>query len=618
MANASTWATRAYENSLKQRINQNPEPLVTEEEIKKEANTARAGGYGMVIRDIFTPSDKILKFFYRSIDLKKVILNSLKIKDNMGPNEGHTMKEFNIPITFSMLQDSYSPIARKYRSICLTKGVDPSKTPNDPLPILILVDNGIDLFEIDIFDDEEGRRRPPCKYRCPVLPLLQQFLKLLSQTRQLYYRNKIHCDIRDSNVMINIDRNVLTNPEIKIDHPRLTIIDFDVLTEKETFKTKAKTNLKDNMSCDITSFCFYNKPIEGLFLSIIGNDVTLSKKNKHRNMSRVINELYWYYLPIFCMIYPDISYNTSYEGFIPIFRSKIQKGIDSTMNFNLQKLVDTSDNYGLGFCLLKILALFYFDKQEQVFTNVMDYENRALKDTVELLKKMISFNQDTRISPVNAYTVMEKICENLSNQRVEPMPHLSSIQDPTVISNQASLRIPFQFSRNKSNIKDPIFLYQYLTVVKDKPIFKTSKQIQEKYGMYSSYEDNINLPNSFSSFDEDVQLGMIRESATALKKAIKDKISDDNPDYQKCSDVYRDVFGQPKNSKIVAFFAGRLDNAQEKKPPIKRAFLAYEYMRYIANQHSIPSTSIVGGKRRTMRRKRLSCRSKSLKRRRPL
>ena len=106
MAHASTWATLAYENSLKQ----NPKPhaantqttnthaarearavsnippmpnigsVVTPYEIKKEADTARMGGYGMVIRDIFTPSDKILKFFFRPSDLDKVIGDSLRIK----------------------------------------------------------------------------------------------------------------------------------------------------------------------------------------------------------------------------------------------------------------------------------------------------------------------------------------------------------------------------------------------------------------------------------------------------------------------------------------------------------------------------------------------------------
>ena len=592
MANASTWPT------LKQRINQNPEPLVTEEEIKKEADTARVGGYGMVIRDIFTPSDKILKLFFRPSDLDKVIGDSLRIKNNMGPNEGHEMKRFEIPITFDLLNTRYNPIAKKYKELCLNKRVDPSITPYVPLPILVLVDNGIDLYDIDLY--ETGQRRPSCVYTCPVLPLLQQFLKLLGQTRQLFYKGKIHCDIRDVNVMIDIKRDSLTSPQINIENPRLTIIDFDGLTLKGDYIQKAKTNLQDKRPCDITSFCFYNKPIEGLFLSMIGGNVTLSKNNKHRNMDQVIDEIYSYYLPIFPMIYSDIS--TTYADFAPTFRAIIQEGINSIKNFDLDTLIDTSDNYGLGFCLLKIIALFYFDKRIKIFKNVNEYENAALENTVELLKKMISFNQDTRILPTDAYNAMDQICNHLIAERIEP---LDLFPKPN--------HTPFRFSENHiRNIQDSNKLYEYLMAVKEQRI---SKNIQSKYDVYSRQEDTIPVPNGL----EDDLLTDIREKATILKKDIKDSKGEDDPDYQKCSDVYRAVFGQPKNSKFVAFFQGRLDNAYEKKPDIKRAILAYEYMRSIAeNEQKRAVGALIGGRRKSRKRRQKTRRQKSLKRQRSL
>lgn len=132
-------------------------------------------------------------------------------------------------------------------------------------------------------------------------------------------------------------------------------------------------------------------------------------------------------------------------------------------------------------------------------------------------------------------------------------------------------------------------------------------------------EENINRDLHNEKLNNPENLDNVRQKVIELKGNIKKKLGKDNPDYKMCSDVYRAVFGQPKNSKIVAFFAGRLEHAGEKKPPLARAILVYRFMRAINGENQALSVNTMfGGKRRTMRRKRLSRRSKSLKRRRPL
>jgi hypothetical protein len=196
---------------------------------------------------------------------------------------------------------------------------------------------------------------------------------------------------------------------------------------------------------------------------------------------------------------------------------------------------------------------------------------------------------------------MDQICNHLIAERIEP---LDLFPKPNYT--------PFRFSENHiRNIQDSNKLYEYLMAVKEQRIFKLSKKIQSKYDVYSRQEDTISVPHGL----EDDLLTDIREKATILKKDIKDSKGEDDPDYQKCSDVYRAVFGQPKNSKFVAFFQGRLDNAYEKKPDIKRAILAYEYMRSIAeNEQKRAVGALIGGRRKSRKRRQKTRRQKSLKR----
>ncbi len=355
------------------------------------------GGYGMVIPDIFTHKrGVVLKIFFEANSFYEVLQTIPTLSKTMGYNMGHRTEIYTPRVTYRKFLEVSPDHARRYGELCIENGMlDPSVNPDIHLPIIIMEDNGIDISTLDLQHS----------YACPILLLLQQFEKLLEQTATLYKNNKIHCDIRDANVMINIDRESYSKERlISIINPRLTIIDFDQLMKKSRYERM-----------DTSFYHFYNKPVEGCFLYAF--KLKLPAKNtdidtpQFENIKKCLKE----YVTILFMSYKHvfkIFYNIRTEDQLLNTIIKEMLGYHGIL-YQFKSTVDTTDNFGLGFCLLKILAYFYYNNPEYV-TGLKEKEKEALELTCKLLKSMVDFNVSKRPDPMSSYERMKKICSTLA------------------------------------------------------------------------------------------------------------------------------------------------------------------------------------------------------------
>ena len=253
--------------------------------------------------------------------------------------------------------------------------------------------NGIDIGTLDLKHS----------YTCPVLSVLDQFVKLLEQTNMLYTTGNIHCDIRDTNVMIDINREAYLNNQeatISINNLRLTIIDFDQLIEKTTYKRDMFPSV----------YSFYNKPVEGFLLTdlliIQGPHTNKDMENIQNRINNYVTDLFNYYESVFNIFYNIFTKEKLFDTII----TKMSE-YESTP-YEFQSTIDTTDNFGLGFCLLKILACFYYNPNYRV--KLTESEKHALDQTCDLLKNMVDFNVHMRPTPHKSYTKMQEIYNTLN------------------------------------------------------------------------------------------------------------------------------------------------------------------------------------------------------------
>jgi serine/threonine protein kinase len=314
--------------------------------------------------------DNVTKIFYKQKDLDKIIRIAPLLPEIMGPNEGHRITPYKRRI--------------KGRNI-------PDKTRRN-----LSVGDENDLFAVRMpyLGTTIGRVKSVQAEirRLPILTLITQMRKVLTQVQTLVQHDYIHGDIRDVNVMID----PLTGT--------ITIIDFDLLSRTESF--------------GITGA--YNNPPE-----VMNGRLTNMKKINYVNYSYT------------CFTHFRELYPSKY-----VFRASLMEAVNMNRAFKervggsqfLGSLMATFDSYGLA-CTLLIL-----------FHEIYPGSIRSSKEELKSLLSSIITNQGRPYTEgqLNActdamYAMIHSVLLPLASIDQEGRKKVSEVL-PTVSSIEADLR----------------------------------------------------------------------------------------------------------------------------------------------------------------------------------
>lgn len=194
------------------------------------------GSYGCTVKPAFKNKDEkgnwheypdnITKLFFKESDQEKAYQSQTRIKELL-KNEGLRINKYK----FSDFQGVGLPPT--IRTQCFG-----SKVPEKLYPVR-LPNLGKDMLTYN--EELISKYR-----RIPLKTILEQMNKVIQQTATLYKNGLIHGDLREPNIMIN--------PETG----RITMIDFDLLAEKDIF-----------FQGYFPAFGFYNNPPECLLMDTL-------------------------------------------------------------------------------------------------------------------------------------------------------------------------------------------------------------------------------------------------------------------------------------------------------------------------------------------------------------
>lgn len=389
------------------------------------------GSFGFITKAVRPPgdgekNDNVMKVFGKRNSMNALLQRTKNLSRIMGENEGHRMQRYRPSITYTEIERDapqtaskiidnllkYEPdyatlnnaekLQRRNEIIAELKTVRYKRSSNGTeiklqpyLPILRMPNNGIDLYTL----------QPGKTYYCPIPAFLFQIEKLLSQTKSLFENGYIHVDIRNLNVMINIDiEQYRQQDEIQLEHPRLTIIDFDFLQKIKHYM---------HMHCDM--FRFYNKPPESLLMTGWPTCVDATPEYMQRTKNNYIREIYTAYI-LFWRNHLGIEP----EQFPAYFYEKLtqnHKDMTSTNEPGYDYGRDTLpmiDNFGLAYPLLHAIFCIY---PATIDPSTSDPALQPVRDTIALLKDMADLHYKKRPYPDEAFDRMKAICDPLREAR---------------------------------------------------------------------------------------------------------------------------------------------------------------------------------------------------------
>ena len=201
-----------------------------------------AGGFGVVVQpalafpntvpDPENAPNNVTKIMFRRTGYNRVVKVLPTVKSLL-KNAGHRTTPSATVHTFNALPASLQSNIRKKRGF-------QSVEPDADIYTLRMPYLGIDVHEL-VEEMKQGGKEIRNR---PVLVVLDQVVKLISQINTLVENGYIHGDVRDTNIMVHPLTGVLT------------LIDFDWLKPKDEF---IDSYAKDN------AFGFYSNPPESLF-----------------------------------------------------------------------------------------------------------------------------------------------------------------------------------------------------------------------------------------------------------------------------------------------------------------------------------------------------------------
>ena len=318
--------------------------------------------------------DIYLKDFKTSTSLDKIegyITHGLQSYDNNDPirlkykNNELTEKEVNILLWKGLthvytLIDMIEKVVDHFITVFIRK--------NPRIPALRMPNNGMDIYRLT--EEDRGRIN--------FVELIYQIQKLLGQTAQLIKSGMIHCDIRDSNVMIKMDGI----------NPRLTIIDFDFLQPIDNYPDQSS----------IVIHRFYNKLPECLLDLPVQFDTL---KSASEGQVEEYKEFFYESYRIPLIKYLNIADKASFDTYFNTCQVENKTYIASAEYETIVHTRNCIDNFGLAWPLLKVLCIFFPDVDIHQPDNI-------LSKMIRLMLRMGQFtifdkNMNPRPTPIQAY-----------------------------------------------------------------------------------------------------------------------------------------------------------------------------------------------------------------------
>jgi len=177
-------------------------------------NVLGSGGYGFVL-DPALPNENetgasitfpnyVTKVFKREEDYDDILVKSILLKDIMGENSGHEIKRYTKEYKKRNIPEFKDRLGGK---------------DDDPLWIVRMPKLGISFNNLTKFNPASGTENVVTLRTVPIITIVEQIIKLITQVKNLWDSGWIHGDIRSENIMINPITGIMT------------LIDFDWLRE---------------------------------------------------------------------------------------------------------------------------------------------------------------------------------------------------------------------------------------------------------------------------------------------------------------------------------------------------------------------------------------------------
>ncbi len=438
-----------------------------------------SGTYGFVVKPAIPNkiNDKNVKFpnnvtkiFYRKKNYNDLMKKTQKIKNVIGNNKGQRINSYKKQVTARNLSyDAYDELVKHNLYATRNKNLYAVHMPNLGLDVVSVLDN--EYIKLHKFSFSH---------------ILQQIHKLFSQTYNLYKNQYIHADIRETNVMVNVNTG------------DFTIIDFDWFDSFDGFYNRYRNN-----------FGFYNNPPECLLIDNLDNLIMLTlnvseiTEDKLKNSIINMNKFREYCNRLFRNFqdyWVEVEINEVHELEQKILKDLVNSAKylfeladpdnpeyfiknGNEIKFNKKKFVIDNilpyfDNFGLGLTISTLLSFVYVNYindhlednknslvktlQEGVYlknygnSKIIEADNELLVNKIadilfeldDILYTAITFNLEERNNPkeiVNEIaTLINKYEEALEINRLSKLPKLNGGKKKRTIKNKKNNK------RNKS------------------------------------------------------------------------------------------------------------------------------------------------------------------------
>ncbi len=279
-----------------------------------------AGSYGVVVSPALPNTvdgvmtefpENVTKVFFRKSKYEEALKHIEKVPTVMGVNNGHRTHTYKHPYKGSAL----SSTIRAAHRIKAT----------DPLYLIRMPNLGKDIGHMDAYI--------PQLRTVPILTIVEQIDKVLSQVYNLQRSNYVHGDIRQLNVMVKPDGT-------------LTIIDFDWLFPKETFFPQFRHNLD-----------FYSVPPEGIFFAATWKGIPMDEPAKSwaRQQARYFPNYY-----AARRMNADAIFNEIARTTLPLTHDEIVRAYRSDVRLAAEPMLfPFFDGFGIAVTLLEFLTKVY-------------------------------------------------------------------------------------------------------------------------------------------------------------------------------------------------------------------------------------------------------------------
>jgi hypothetical protein len=313
-----------------------------------------SGSYGCVISPALPnqnntgawvehPSN-VTKLFYGSKDYKKSLKTSETAFNIMGRQPNHRSN------TYTYKNWKLSDLPRSVRASC-----DTARHPGAPALVVRMPNLGVDVN--NVLRKQSSKQK---LVRVPQKTIIQECIRLIGDVHKIYTAGYIHGDIRETNVMVNLDTG------------HMAIVDFDWLMPIPDFLQRYMKHMG-----------FYSNPPESILLKAI-------YRKRLDDNSYIMDKIYdW--SGHYNYMWNELFGNKNVE--LLAFADEL---LDLRVGTQIQRLHDIVtpcfDSFGLAMTLLKMLDTVYQRPDAMM-----------LQFKKDILQKMCDLHYDTRFTIEQAH-----------------------------------------------------------------------------------------------------------------------------------------------------------------------------------------------------------------------